>query len=260
MSKARIIIPEKIKPFIEIEHCDDFQINRYYVTSSQQELLDNIVKMKKISNELEKLNINYTNTTLLYGPTGTGKTTLGRYIAYVFDLDFAYINFSKIIDGIFGNTSRNLSEIFEFMADKECVFMLDEIDCISQKRGTESQVTGGELSRITISLMQELDKYKKKKVKSIILAATNRIDTMDEALVSRFALKHEINSLKNEEKANLIKKYLEDVGILYDEGNIRSYCSKNSIIKNRTIEQDIERCIAEWIMNGKRNFELKHSC
>lgn len=258
MNKSKIIIPEKIKPFIEIENCEDFPINRYYVTNSQKELIENIVQMRKISDELSNMNIDYLNATLLYGPTGTGKTTLGRFIAYSFNLDFAYINFSKLIDGIFGNTARNISEVFEFMANKECVFMLDEIDCISQKRGTESQATGGELSRITISIMQELDIYKKKRGKSIILAATNRIEIMDEALVSRFSIKKKLDYLNNNEKLELIKKFLEDVNVPYDENNLRDYCTKNSTIKNRNIEQDIEKCIAEWIIKGKENFRLEH--
>ena len=258
MSNSKIIIPEKITSFLEVESCEDFPINRYYVTKDQAAILDDIIRMRKIVTQLKELKIDYLNATLLYGPTGTGKTSLGKYIAYVLGLDFAYINFAKLVDGVFGNTARNISDVFRFMANIECIFMLDEIDCISQKRGTESSVTGGELSRITITLMQELDYYKTQKVESIILAATNRKDIMDEALLSRFPIQKEIRTLTNPEKAAFIQKYLEDVGIPYDINNIQQYCAKNSTIRNRNIEADMNRCIAAWIENGKNNFYLTH--
>ena len=41
---------------------------------------------------MKKIGLSYLNTTLLYGVPGTGKTMMGRYLAYRFDLDFVYIN------------------------------------------------------------------------------------------------------------------------------------------------------------------------
>lgn len=252
----KIILPEDIAPFVEIENCSNFPINRYYVTKDQDAILKDILRMKKIVTELKKINIDYLNATLLYGPTGTGKTSLGKYISYCLGLEFAYVNFAKLVDGIFGNTARNISKVFRYMANVECVFMLDEIDCISQKRGTEGSATGGELSRITITLMQELDHYKSQRVESILLAATNRKDIMDDALLSRFPIKKKLRALTNPEKEAFICKYLDDVGIVYSLDNIQDYCVKNSNIKNRNIEADMNRCIATWIEQGKKKFML----
>lgn len=258
MSEPRIIIPDHLQAYLEAEHCDDFNINRYFLTKDQEEIFQNIIRMQGIVEEMQKMKIDYLNTTLLYGKSGTGKTTFGRYIAYALDLDFAYINFAKLIDGVFGSTARNISEVFRFMADTECVFMMDEIDCISQKRGTESAATGGELSRITITLMQELDYYRKHKVKSIILSATNRIDTMDEALLSRFSIQHEVKPLDNADKEKYILQYLTDVKVPFNRENVKQYCAGNSLIKQRTVEADMIRCIAEWVEGGKQNFVLNH--
>lgn len=261
MSEARIHIPDNIKNFLEIEHCDDFPINRYYLSEGQKIIFNEIIKMWKISKsgELQNMKIDYLNTTLLYGPTGTGKTTFARYIAYKMDFDFAYINFAKLIDGgVLGNTAKNLGLIFEYIANINCILLLDEIDCITQKRGTEGTATGGELSRITITLMQELDKLKKKKVQSIILAATNCKETMDPALISRFALQREIKQLKKAEEEMYIIKYLEDVKVPYNINEVKMYCNRHPVIKQRNIENDIIQSIVEWILNGKQHFQLKH--
>lgn len=259
MSEARIKIPDDIRDFLEVEHCDDFPLSRYYVTDEQRDIIKEILRMRKITNEMQKMKIPYLNTTILYGPTGTGKTTFCRYIAHKLDLDFAYINFSKLIEGgVLGNTARNVSAIFRFMADTECVFVLDEIDCIATKRGEESAATGGEMTRITLTLMQELDYYRKHEVKSIVIACTNRVDMLDAALLSRFSIRKEIGAMNNKDKQNYIELFLNDVGVPYDEGNLRTYCARNSTLKQRNIEADIIRCIAKWLENGRKGFFLDH--
>lgn len=249
--------PENIKPFLKIEHCEQFPINRYYANRELLKLVDDIIQEEYVTQKMKERGIAYANTTLLFGPTGTGKTTMGRYIAYRMNRDFIYIKFASLIGGVFGNTSRNIEEIFQYIGKQSCVFMLDEIDCISQKRGTESDVTGGELARITITLMQELDELRKKDNKVILLAATNREDTMDDALLSRFSVKKKIDYLPNDEKIAMIKLYLNDVKVPYDEKNIEEYCSLNPTVKNRNIEEDIKRCMKRWFLNGEKDFRLE---
>ena len=248
--------PEHIKPFLVIEQSQLFPIDRYYVNNQLKRLVNDIVQEEYVTQKMRERGISYINTTLLYGPTGTGKTTMGRYIAYRMNRDFIYIKFASVISGVFGNTSRNIEEIFKYISRQQCVFMLDEIDCISQKRGTESDVTGGELARITITLMQELDILRKIDNKVILLAATNRDDTMDEALLSRFSIQEKIDYLPNEEKMAMIKMYLDNVKVPYDEKNIEKYCSDNPTVKNRNIEEDIKRCIKRFILNGEKDFKL----
>lgn len=258
MSKARIEIPENLKAYLEAEHCDDFPINRYYVTDLQRKIIKEILDLRELTDQMQAMGLSYLNTTLLYGASGTGKTTFGRYIAYLQDMDFVYVNFAKLIDGVFGNTSKNISDIFRFMATQECIFMLDEIDCIAQKRGTESAATGGELGRITVTIMQELDYYRKNKVKCIILAGTNKRDLMDDALFSRFSMAKELIPLNNKEKQEYIELFLNDVRVPFNRKNIEEYCARNTAIRQRNVEADMIRCIAAWIKNGKKDFYLEH--
>lgn len=259
MAEARITIPEELKSYIEIESCEDFNTKRYYLTDDLKNLYRNIIRLQKLTGEMRKLNIDYLNTTLLYGLSGTGKTTFGRFIAHRLNLDFAYINFAKILGG-FGETSKKLSDVFRFMAETRCVFMMDEIDCITTRRSKDNSGASGELSRITITVMQELDYYKKHKVNSIVLAATNRMDVLDEALLSRFALKYEMKPLTNIEKEEYLIKYLKDVGVPYSEEDVRHYCARNSRLEQRNMESDMIQGIANWIENGRvGNIVIEHT-
>lgn len=259
MSKAHIDVPDELKDFLVISHCDDFPIERYYITAAQLEIYQAIVDNMTVTQEMKELGMSYMNSTLLYGPPGTGKTTMVKWIAYQLNMDYAYLDFSQLVNGgIFGSTARNLKAIFDFMRDKDCIFLLDEIDCIAVKRGEESQATGGELSRITIALMQQMDAYRNAGADNILIGCTNRADRLDAALLSRFSVTKEVPRLTNQEKFEYICQFLESVGIEYDTENIRDYCARTAIVPNRNIESDMERCAVQWIKNGKHNYYLEH--
>lgn len=220
--KTNIVLPSNLKTAL-IE-TNDFNIDRYYIREFEQSIVDEICKMKIVSEELSKKKINYPNTTLLYGPSGTGKTELVKYIAYKLNLPLFYVSFSSIIDSLMGSTAKNIHTIFEFCNSIPCVLMLDEIDCIAMKRSSGgSKGPDGEIERTTISIMQEFDRLSNN---TILIAATNRLDIMDEALLRRFSIKCEIHNMTKDELYELGSQYLKSVDmdidihkIVYDSAN-----------------------------------------
>ena len=251
MSRSRLKIPDDIAGFVEAEYCDDFNINRYYVTQTQIDIINDIEKNRITAKKLRAYKINYVNTTLLYGPTGTGKTTFARFVANRMDKDFVYLNFSALMDGGFGNTERNLSKVFRYMTAQDCIFMIDEIDCIATSRTASTNDT---LKSITIALMQELDYCKSHNPKAIIIAATNVVDNLDPALQSRFSIKKEIPLLTNEEKVGFIIKYLKDLDVPYNIDQIREYVARNSRVTQRVMEQDIIRALVSWMDDNQQGY------
>lgn len=253
-----IIIPDNLTSYLEVVDCNNFPVDKYFVTEDLREIISRIERhqkhLKVLANDYNEFKL---NATLLYGPTGTGKTTMGKYIAYAHGLPFIYVNFAKLLDGVFGSTARTLSAIFNFIKEQECVFMLDEIDYIAQKRGTESEATGGALGRTTTTLMQEFDIWERNKVDTILLAGTNRIDIMDPAFVSRFYIKKKIDYLKNQEKIDYILLWLNNKKIPYDINNIKEYCHVNPMITNRDIENDMVGCLIDYISTKKKKYTLK---
>ena len=171
--------------------------------------------------KLQELGILHLNSTLLYGEPGTGKTMFGKYVAYRLQVPFAYVNFSNLIDSYMGNTSKNLRRVFDFCKGKPCVLMLDEIDCIGLKRAGGSEGSSGELARTSISLMQELDMLTNEQ---IVIAATNRKDRLDPALLRRFSQKQELTVFSEEEREAMACKFLDDVH--YDKEEIRTFVSE----------------------------------
>lgn len=217
-----IELPTNIKGLIQMEDVSGFREERYYLGKKESEIYKNIEETNAVSLRLLELGLPYLNSTLLYGPPGTGKTMFGRYTAYRLGLPFAYVNFSYLIDSYMGNTSKNLHRVFDYCKGIKCVLMLDEIDCIGLKRseGTGSSA-GAELARTTITLMQELDNLTNEQV---VIAATNRRDRLDPALLRRFSTEEEFAPFDETERMALACKFLEHIpGITFNRDEVRSY-------------------------------------
>lgn len=219
-------LPYDLKNILCVEDVSNsFKEGRYYLSQREKTVFENIVRMKKVNERLMEMGISYLNSTLLYGESGTGKTTFGRYVAYKMGMPFCYLNFSSLVDSYMGNTSKNISKAFNYVVSNSCVLMLDEIDCISIERSNSSDGgSSAEMARVTITLMQEFDKLTND---IIVLGATNRIDRIDKALLRRFTVKHEVKSADDSEKTRIGEKFLMDVDMSFTYGEIDKIAQKS---------------------------------
>ena len=151
-----------------------------------------------------KLGIEPPKGILLYGPPGTGKTLLARAIANETEASFFSISAPEIINKFYGESEKKLRELFE-NAQKEspAVIFIDEIDAIAQKR---EEVQGEVEKRIVAQLLTLMDGLKKSN-KLIVIAATNRPDSLDEALrrPGRFDRELEIGVPKEDDRLEILQ-------------------------------------------------------
>ena len=183
---------------------------------------------------------------------GTGKTSFCKFVAQELDLSLVYLNLAMVVDGAMGKTSYNISRIFHWLEEIECLFLLDEIDCLAVKRSEEGAGTGGELGRITITIMQELDRYVEMSAKPVIIGTTNRYDRLDPALLSRFSNQQELVGLTKPEIEEWITTYLKDIGCSYSKSNIRDYVEHNYMLTQRHLEKDLAKAVIDWIDGGEK--------
>ena len=116
---------------------------------------------------------------LLYGPPGTGKTLLAKAVAGETNAHFIQLSGPEIMDKHYGASEEKIREIFE-EAEKNspAIIFIDEIDSIAPKR---DEVTG-EVEKRIVSQMLTLMDGMKDRGKVVVIAATNRIDSIDPAL------------------------------------------------------------------------------
>lgn len=220
-----------------------FKFNRYYFRDNELAIIEKVKNIKQVAEQLAEKDIRVLNSTLLFGESGTGKTTLAKAIAYKLEMPFVYVNFSNMISSYLGSSQKNISKVFEFIRAKECVLLMDEIDAIGMRRDSGKDVT--EISRILIGLLQELDRLSNS---SVIVAATNRIDMIDEALIRRFFIQKEIKRPNNiEERVMYVTKFLDDIQMGYSIEAIRKECEQDMT------QSDLMNKLIEGIINSMVN-------
>jgi transitional endoplasmic reticulum ATPase len=127
----------------------------------------------------QRLGVDPPKGVLLHGPPGTGKTLLARAVANESAAKFFHIAGPEIMGSAYGESERRLRELFEQAAENApSIIFIDEIDSIAPKRG---QVTGEAEKRLVAQLLTLLDGIEPRQ-NTVVIAATNRPEAIDEAL------------------------------------------------------------------------------
>ncbi len=127
----------------------------------------------------EKLGVEAPKGVLLYGPPGTGKTLLAKAVAGETNSHFTSISGPEIMGKYYGESEERLREIFKQAEENTpSIVFIDEIDSIAPKR---DEVTGEVEKRIVSQLLTLMDGMRSRG-KVVVIAATNRPDSIDPAL------------------------------------------------------------------------------
>ena len=126
-----------------------------------------------------RLGIKAPKGVLLYGPPGTGKTLLARVVANETDSNFITISGPEILNSYYGKTEENLRKIFEEAQKKApSIIFIDEIDSIAPKRDKVGSEADSRLVAQLLALMDGLSD----RGEVVVIGATNRVNSIDEAL------------------------------------------------------------------------------
>ena len=120
---------------------------------------------------------------LLVGPPGTGKTLLARAVAGEAHVPFFSISGSEFVEMFVGMGAAKVRDLFKQATEKApCIVFIDEIDTIGKKRDTGAMGGNDEREQTLNQLLTEMDGFDGKKG-VVILAATNRPESLDKALL-----------------------------------------------------------------------------
>jgi cell division protease FtsH len=123
---------------------------------------------------------------LLVGPPGTGKTLLAKAVAGEAGVTFFSISASEFVELFVGTGAARVRDLFEQAKKNEpCIIFIDELDAIGKSRSSGSFYSGGndEREQTLNQLLTEMDGFSAGDATVIVLAATNRPETLDPALL-----------------------------------------------------------------------------
>jgi cell division protease FtsH len=145
--------------------------------------LQEIVDFLREPERFTKLGAKIPKGVLLVGPPGTGKTLLARAVAGEADVPFFSISGSEFIELFVGVGASRVRELFEeAKKNAPCIIFIDEIDAVGRSRGAGLGGGHDEREQTLNQILSEMDGFERNQA-VIVLAATNRPDVLDAALV-----------------------------------------------------------------------------
>lgn len=144
---------------------------------------------------------------LFFGPPGTGKTLLARALAKELGCSFINVNIESIFSKWVGDTEKNAAAIFTLAAKiAPCVIFIDEIDSLLSDRSTQDSATHTHAKTI---FMTQWDGLEKSKAQIIVVGATNRRFTIDDAIRRRMPLQLEVPPPDQQAREKIFRIVLE---------------------------------------------------
>lgn len=201
-SKARIIKDGDTKvKFADVAGCD----------GAKTELVE-VVDFLKNTSRYSELGAKIPKGALLVGPPGTGKTLLAKAVAGEAGVPFFSISASEFVEIFAGIGASRVRDLFE-QAKKNapCIIFIDEIDAVGRQRSAGFGQGNDEREQTVNQLLTEMDGFESNKG-VVVIAATNRADILDQALVrpGRFDRQIQVDPPDVQGRVEILKVHAKD--------------------------------------------------
>ena len=177
-----------------------------------KEQVGDIIDFIKTPEKYSKLGAKMPKGIILYGPPGTGKTLMAKAIAKEANVPFFSVSGSDFVQLYVGVGASRVRELFkEAKKYERAVIFIDEIDAIGKKRSQNAFQGNDEKDQTLNALLTEMSGFKEKEG-IVVIAATNRLDILDEALLrpGRFDRHIEIGYPDMKAREAIIKLYFKN--------------------------------------------------
>merc|ERR1719322_1732798 len=271
-STAKVVNPSEINvAFKDVAGCEEAKI----------EIMEFVNFLKNPSQYVE-LGAKIPKGAILTGPPGTGKTLLAKATAGEANVPFISVSGSEFQEIFVGVGPARVRDMFALARkNSPCILFIDEIDAVGRKRGGRNFGGSSESENTLNQMLVEMDGFNTGSTNVIVLAATNRVDVLDKALMrpGRFdrqiyvpvpdikgrasIFKVHLGTLKTEiDKAELSKK-MAALTPGFSGADIANVCNEAALIAARELanqivqkhfEAAIERVVAG--MEKKTNFSV----
>ncbi|AFO52500.1 cell division protease ftsH-like protein [Candidatus Mycoplasma haematolamae str. Purdue] len=241
----------------------------------EKEELEEIVDFLKRPKKYSAMGARIPKGVILYGPPGTGKTLLAKAVSGESNVPFLEASGASFDDMFVGVGAKRVRELFE-KAKKlsPCIIFIDEIDALAGKRGGKFNIQGNE--QTINQLLSEMDGFNTQSG-IIIIAATNRLESIDEAVLrpGRFDRHIQINLPDIAERRSILtlhaknknlsnKVNLEEIARktpgfsgaqlenVLNEAALLTVRANKKVISTREIDEAIDRVMAGPAKKGRK--------
>ena len=217
-----------------------------------------IVDFLRKSEKYRELGAKIPKGALLVGPPGTGKTLLAKAVAGEANVPFLSISGSDFVEMFVGVGASRVRDLFEQAKQKApCIVFIDEIDAIGRARGKNAGFSGNDERENTLNqLLTEMDGFQTN-AGVIVLAATNRVDILDKALMraGRFDRQIDVGLPDVKEREEIFGVHMRNLKLAegidrmflakqtpgFSGADIANVCNEAALIAARNNKSQVER-------------------
>jgi len=198
---------------------------------------------------LRRYDLPVSNKVIFHGPSGCGKTLAAYVLAGELNKMMVVVNLGAIVSSKLGETSKNLAKIFRKAAAEECIIFIDEFDSLGKVRDYNQD--HGEMKRVVNTILQLFDYLPQN---SMVIAATNHIDMIDEALVRRFDLALQFDLPDLVRIKEIISKTLKSDRFKFDnQTKLPTLIRQCQGLSYYSIQKTLITSIKNGVMKGKHH-------
>ncbi len=224
----------------------------------EKEEVAELIDFLKSPKKFQKLGARIPKGVLLVGPPGTGKTLLAKAVAGEANVPFYFISGSDFVELFVGVGASRVRDMFkEAKRNAPCLIFIDEIDAVGRQRG--SGIGGGhdEREQTLNQLLTEMDGFGANEG-IIIIAATNRPDVLDPALLrpGRFDRQVTVSLPDTEEREAILKVHARDK-ILASDVDLKSISRRTSGFSGADLENLLNEAALLAVRKNQDNITIK---
>lgn len=237
---------KELSEFILEKVTSDYRFENIVLNDAIKEKFDFFVKEHKSHSLLTSYNLPISNKVLLYGPSGCGKTLASYVLAGELKKLMFVINLGAIVSSKLGETSKNLAKVFRQATVEDSIIFIDEFDSLGKIRNYDQD--HGEMKRIVNTILQLFDYLPQS---SIVIAATNQIEMIDEALKRRFDLQIELNAPTSVQIKELVELVLKNGDFKFDKKLTNATIKKANGLSYYSIQKALITAIKRNVINAE---------
>ncbi len=194
---------------------------------------------------------------LFFGPSGTGKTMLAKALANKTDVPIIPVKATQLIGEYVGDGARQIHQLFDHAEDMApCIIFIDELDAIALDR--RYQELRGDVAEIVNALLTEMDGISER-LGVCTIGATNRPETLDPAVRSRFEEEIEFVLPDEGERRRILESNIETIPIPVEDIDLSKLVKFTAGLSGRDIvEKVLKTALHQAIIDDKDKIIGQH--
>jgi SpoVK/Ycf46/Vps4 family AAA+-type ATPase len=246
VNRLKTLNDEELDGIVFDSILSDYSFEHLVCSATVKKELDYFIKEHRSNDVLNSLNIPLSNKVFFHGPSGCGKTLAAYVLAGELRKPLTIVNLGAIVSSKLGETSKNLTKVFKKAAEERSVIFFDEFDSLGKVRDYDQD--HGEMKRVVNTLLQLFDFFSKE---CIIIAATNQIQLIDEALLRRFDVSIKLDYPQTKQVTELVHSVLKSGSFVFDDVNLSNkIMMKCTNISYYTIKKTLFAAIKRTVLDN----------